>query len=101
MPAAKSLTPPRSPDALPPDLRALWEKLPPRLRLKRAQEVSQRGRQTLYNKAANGDVIFYKDGRSTTVDTLSLLLDMAALPVAKIKASVRSKATTSAADRSA
>jgi len=80
MPAAKSLTPPRSPDALPPDLRALWLTLPPKLKLKEGLKVRQISRGRMYQRIKSGHIIASKDGSATLLDTLSILLDLASLP---------------------
>jgi hypothetical protein len=88
-----------SPDDLPPDLRALWEKLPPRLKVKAACDLRQVGRSELYNLIDRGRITAYKSRSTTLIDTLSILLDLCQLPVYSVAKSIpphkRAKRTTS------
>ena len=93
---------PLNPDDLPPDLRALWSRLPPRLKFKTGCDLRQVGRQGMYNKVKRGEIVAYKDGSTTLLDTLSILLDLARLPAFADAKSIpphkRGKRTTAVAD---
>lgn len=49
-----------NPDDPPPDLRALWEKLPPRIKLKEGCKVRQISRARMYQRIKSGHIIASK-----------------------------------------
>jgi hypothetical protein len=69
---------------LPPDLKRVVDTHPPELRVKEACALRKRSRAYLYEGIKEGRYHAVKDGSTTLINTLSLVLDIANLPPAKM-----------------
>ncbi len=69
-------------EQLPPHYKELLHRHGPQLRVPKAVEIAQRSRAGVYEDLAKGLYFAVKDGTTTKIDTLSLLIHLANLPPA-------------------
>jgi hypothetical protein len=72
-------------EQLPPDLKRIVDTQEPWLRVNEAIKLRKRSRARIYEGLKEGRYFAVKDGATTLINTLSLVLDMANLPAANVK----------------
>jgi hypothetical protein len=72
-------------EQLPPDLKRIVDTQEPWLRVNEAIKLRKRSRARIYEGLKEGRYFAVKDGSTTLINTLSLVLDMANLPPANAK----------------
>ncbi len=73
-------------EQLPPDLKRIVDTQQPWLRVNEAAKFRKRSRARICEGLKEGRYFAVRDGSTTLINTLSLVLDMANLPAAKIAA---------------